>query len=220
MPQPYFVPVRFSESRITQSKGVDGGSSTVTGLPLTVNEIKERLLAFEWDVNVWMYRNHGTMQMNAIGLGAFWRKGEPACAQRLCDKYRFRATGTKTSPGAFLTPRKLGRLKFVEPVERGHFVSFRERRVVENRVAEIFDGASVIHHGLPDVNNFGGALPDHVYAKQLARIAVEQQFQHAAFIAQHHAFGQLVVFRDPHFVGNFLGRKCFFRLPDHGNFRN
>src|ERR1700691_3074262 len=44
MPQPYFVPVRFNESRITHSKGVDGGSSTVTGLPLTVNEIKERLL--------------------------------------------------------------------------------------------------------------------------------------------------------------------------------
>src|SRR5580658_2916498 len=44
MPQPYFVPVRFRESRITHSKGVDGGSSTVTGLPLTVNEIKERLL--------------------------------------------------------------------------------------------------------------------------------------------------------------------------------
>src|SRR6202167_3652777 len=44
MPQPYLVPVRFSESRMTHSKGVDGGSSTVTGLPLTVNEIKQRLL--------------------------------------------------------------------------------------------------------------------------------------------------------------------------------
>src|SRR5580700_7148050 len=45
IPQPYLVPVRFSESRITHSKGVDGGSSTLTFLPLTVNEIKERLPA-------------------------------------------------------------------------------------------------------------------------------------------------------------------------------
>jgi hypothetical protein len=51
MPQPYFVPVRFRESRITQSNGVDGGSSTVTGLPLTVNEIKEHLLPFKYYVS-------------------------------------------------------------------------------------------------------------------------------------------------------------------------
>src|SRR6202042_901501 len=40
IPQPNLVPVSCSESRSTQSSGVDGGSSTETGLPFTVNEIK------------------------------------------------------------------------------------------------------------------------------------------------------------------------------------
>jgi len=52
MPQPYFVPVRCNESRITHSSGVDGGSSTETGLPFKVNEIKEYLLLFEYEVTL------------------------------------------------------------------------------------------------------------------------------------------------------------------------
>src|SRR5215813_5773618 len=37
IPQPNFVPGRFNTSRITQSKGISAGTSTVTGLPLTVS---------------------------------------------------------------------------------------------------------------------------------------------------------------------------------------
>src|SRR6202041_3497605 len=65
------------------------------------------------------------------------------------------------------------KLKFVEPVERGDLVRFRKSRIVEHCVAEIFDGAAVVQHGLPDVNNFSGALPDHMHPQQLARIAIE-----------------------------------------------
>src|SRR5215469_11792384 len=39
MPQPYLVPVRLSDSRRTQRRGISGGTSTCRGLPLTVNEI-------------------------------------------------------------------------------------------------------------------------------------------------------------------------------------
>jgi hypothetical protein len=46
IPQPNFVPVSFSESRITQRRGVEGGSATLTALPFTVNEIKRCLLLF------------------------------------------------------------------------------------------------------------------------------------------------------------------------------
>src|SRR4051794_38832932 len=35
MPQPYFVPVSFSSSRRTHSKGVSASTSTLTFLPLT-----------------------------------------------------------------------------------------------------------------------------------------------------------------------------------------
>jgi hypothetical protein len=41
------VPVSCNESRSTQSNGVDGGSSTETGLPFTVNEIKESSCSLE-----------------------------------------------------------------------------------------------------------------------------------------------------------------------------
>src|SRR6187397_965089 len=37
-PQPYFVPVSPTMSRITQSRGVLGSASTETGLPFTENE--------------------------------------------------------------------------------------------------------------------------------------------------------------------------------------
>src|SRR5689334_8024969 len=39
MPQPYLVPVRPRFSRNTHGSGVDGSTSTLTGLLLTVNEI-------------------------------------------------------------------------------------------------------------------------------------------------------------------------------------
>src|SRR5204862_802806 len=39
MPQPNFVPVNPKESRITQSKGVEGSSSTVTGFPFKKKEV-------------------------------------------------------------------------------------------------------------------------------------------------------------------------------------
>src|ERR1700754_4756287 len=42
MPQPYFVPVKPSESRNTQSKGVAGSTSTVSCLPLTFRLITRR----------------------------------------------------------------------------------------------------------------------------------------------------------------------------------
>jgi hypothetical protein len=39
MPQPYFVPVSFNESRRTHSKGVSGSTSTAYALPLIMSEI-------------------------------------------------------------------------------------------------------------------------------------------------------------------------------------
>ena len=39
MPHPYLVPVRLSDSRITQRRGISAGTSTCRCLPLTVNEI-------------------------------------------------------------------------------------------------------------------------------------------------------------------------------------
>jgi len=56
-------------------------------------------------------------------------------------------------------------LKLIEPVERGHFVRFRERRIVEYRVAKIVDGAAVTEHRLADVNDLGSPLPERMNAQ-------------------------------------------------------
>src|SRR5512143_640545 len=45
MPQPYFVPVSLSRSRITQSRGTSGATSTLYDLPLISRLIIEHLRA-------------------------------------------------------------------------------------------------------------------------------------------------------------------------------
>src|SRR5277367_1742112 len=156
MPQPNFVPVRFRESRITQSKGVDGGSSTVTGLPLTVNEIKERLLP---------------CKILCEGLGL---------SKRECAVAKTRALARKDylpKPNSGQPAQNLKISELVEPVERRDFVGFGQSRIVEHRIAEIFDGAAVIHHGLPDVNNFGGPLADNCTTSHLRVFRTKKNFK-------------------------------------------
>ena len=72
IPHPYLVPVSLSESRITQSSGVEGGSATLTAFPLTVNEIKRCLLAFlaDRDAKACRLKNgapHSARQTHAKG---------------------------------------------------------------------------------------------------------------------------------------------------------
>src|SRR5262245_29659321 len=45
MPQPYLVPVSFSESRRIQSNGASGSASTLWAIPLTTSAIDMRLLS-------------------------------------------------------------------------------------------------------------------------------------------------------------------------------
>src|SRR5256885_770056 len=49
MPQPNFVPVRPRESRMTHKSGVEGSSSTETGLPFNVKEVMKRLRGMSAD---------------------------------------------------------------------------------------------------------------------------------------------------------------------------
>jgi hypothetical protein len=43
------------------------------------------------------------------------------------------------------------RSEFVQPIERRHLISFRQRRIVEHRVAKIFDRGSHRQHRLPNL---------------------------------------------------------------------
>ena len=56
--------------------------------------------------------------------------------------------------------------QFVEAIERGGLVAFRQRRIIENGVHEIFHRAFQSEHRLPDVKQFGRAFADDVHAEQ------------------------------------------------------
>jgi hypothetical protein len=66
--------------------------------------------------------------------------------------------------------------QLVETVERGGFVTFRERWIVENIVHEIFHRASQREHRLPDVKKFGRAFADDVDAEKQFRVRTKNQF--------------------------------------------
>src|ERR1700753_840277 len=53
----------------------------------------------------------------------------------------------------------------VQSVERGNFITFRERWIVEDRIHKIIKLSAQRHHGLADVQQFAGALADDVDAE-------------------------------------------------------
>src|SRR5947209_20529248 len=55
----------------------------------------------------------------------------------------------------------------VEAVERGDFVGFGERGIVEDGVAEVLDGRAQAHGRLSDVDDLSRPVADHVHAKDL-----------------------------------------------------
>ena len=58
--------------------------------------------------------------------------------------------------------------EFIQPVKRRRFIALRQRRIVEDRIHEIIDGAAENHHRLADVQQFGRAFADDVNAQHLA----------------------------------------------------
>jgi hypothetical protein len=52
----------------------------------------------------------------------------------------------------------------VDPVERSHFIAFRQGRVIEHRVDEVIDFATERQHRLTNVNQLARALADDMDA--------------------------------------------------------
>jgi len=55
----------------------------------------------------------------------------------------------------------------VEAVEGSNLVGFGEGGIVEDRIAEVFDGAAHAEDDLPDVDDLSGAVSDDVHAKKV-----------------------------------------------------
>src|SRR5437879_7367998 len=59
-----------------------------------------------------------------------------------------------------------------------------------------------------------------MHAKELVRLRMKKQLEHPGLVTKHHALCQLRVFRDSHLVWDFIRRKCFLGLANHGDFWN
>src|SRR5215471_21296223 len=109
-------------------------------------------------------------------------------------------------------------LEFVQTVQRSDLVGFSQCRVVENRIAKVFDGCTERESNLTDVHNFGSTIADQVYPKQTQRFRIKEQFQEALIVAENLSLGQLDIARYSNFIWNFVSRQLLFRISDHGNF--
>src|SRR5665213_4404765 len=65
----------------------------------------------------------------------------------------------------------------VHAVERGHFVTLRQRRVVEHRLHEIFQLATERHHRLADVQQLARSFADDMHAQNRMRLAMKNDIQ-------------------------------------------
>ena len=75
-----------------------------------------------------------------------------------------------------------GNHDFVIAVQASHSVTLSERGIVKSVLDEVIDGAVEGHRGLSDVDKLRSSLPNRVNTKNLTRILMEEQFQHAHFI--------------------------------------
>src|SRR5438445_6109113 len=110
--------------------------------------------------------------------------------------------------------------QFVDPVERSGLVAFRQRRIIENRVHEIFHRTLQREHRLPDVQQFRGAFANDVHAEQFLGRRIEEQLQPSRGVAANLPTRNFAEIRHPDFVRNALVRELLFGLSDKRNFRN
>ena len=78
----------------------------------------------------------------------------------------------------------------VEAVEGGRLVAFGQRRIVEQRIHEVIDGALVGHNGLADMDQVRCALAEDADPEDLAGLDVEHDLQHAGVVADDLAAGE------------------------------
>src|SRR5215469_8670248 len=91
-----------------------------------------------------------------------------------------------------------------ETVERRRLVTLGQGGVVENRLDKVVDGASQGHDRLADVHQFAGSFADDVYAQNLARVAVEDEFQPARRVAANLPARDLAIIRHAYLVRHIL----------------
>src|SRR5690242_14994310 len=78
-------------------------------------------------------------------------------------------------------------------VEGRDLVALRQGRIIEDRIEEIVEPGPQAEHGLPDVEQLGGAGADDVDPEQPAVGAMEQQLEQPAVVTYDLSPGDLAI---------------------------
>src|SRR5262249_7000479 len=92
--------------------------------------------------------------------------------------------------------------ELVQPGEGSDLVALGERRIVEDLLREVTNGAAERHHGLTDVHELGGALSDDVHAQERSRFHVEENLEPSRGVPDDLATCDLAVVRHADLVGD------------------
>src|SRR5215472_2618965 len=108
----------------------------------------------------------------------------------------------------------------VQPIEGGHLVALRQRRIVEDRVHKVLQLTAESHYSLPDVQQLACALADDMHAENQMVLAMEDQLQTSCRIAANLPARNLTVVSHPYLVGHVLFCELFLGLADEADLRN
>src|SRR5947208_8484254 len=108
----------------------------------------------------------------------------------------------------------------VDAVQCRGAVALRQRGVIEDVMDEEIDVAAVSQHGLPDVDQFRGALADDMDAEEFFGLAVKDQFEEAIQVADDLAARDLLIEGPSDFVRHVRSGQLFFALADRGDLGN
>src|SRR5216683_915479 len=172
-----------------------------------------------------IFRGHGLQRVERLAFFGIEveRAGEFVVldeADRDVFHYQYADSSSHQMSSKKLRTTSKGSPQFVQAVEGGGFIAFRQRRVVEDGVGEIFHRALKGENGLADVQQLGRAFSHDVYPEQFFRVGLKNQLEAAGGVAANLAARDFAEKRDAHFVGNTFFRELFFGFADEGNFRD
>src|ERR1700761_364550 len=104
--------------------------------------------------------------------------------------------------------------KPVNAVKCGSFVALGKGGVIEHRIDEVVQRTAEGHDGLPNVQQFAGALAEDVHAQKMPRLAMKDNLQPAGGVAPDLAASNFTIVSDAHFVGHILVGELFLGLAD------
>src|SRR5580704_1290992 len=110
--------------------------------------------------------------------------------------------------------------KPVDAVKCGSLIALGKGGVIEHRIDKVVQCTAEGHDGLPDVQQFAGALAYDMHSQKMPCLAMKNNLQTAGGIAPDLAAGNLAIISDAYFVGHILVGELLLSLADKRDLRN